>query len=341
MKSIMSVRGELSDTELGLTLPHEHLFTDLSCYWDKSDFLNDRLHFSQPVTPQNRSEVQQKPWSFKDNIVLNDLRCAITEASEFMTAGGKTIVDASPCLGMGRNPQGLMSVSESTGVNIIMSCGRYSEPSMSDQEKQIDIEELAVRFLQEFRDGVEESGIKPGLLKVGFVDKVDKPSEIHSLRAAGKTQHIVGCALSIHPHIWQPDSHLILDILAEEKCDLHKVILCHQDYLRNEQEYLDSLVKRGCYIEFDTFGSGQIKDRMWQLDENKKYENLVDQIKRGNTDHLLISGDMCMKIMLTCGGGFGLKNIPMNVLPALTTLDIDLDTINRITVENPKQVLCH
>jgi len=336
----MSVRGEIPAAELGFTLPHEHLFTDLSCYWDESDFLNDRLHFSQRVRLENRPEVQQKPWSFKNNLILDDLDSAITEVREFVYFGGKTIVDVSPYPGMGRNPRGLLSVSELTGANIIMACGRYSEPSMSDQEKQIGVEELTSRFLKEFRDGVEGSGIKPGLLKVGFVNKIDKASEIRSLRAAGRTQNIVGCALSIHPHIWRPDSHLILDILLEERCDLRKVILCHQDYLGNELEYIDSLIRRGCYIEFDTFGSGQINDPMWKMEEEKKITNLVTQIKRGNTDHLLISGDMCMKTMLTCGGGIGLKNIPMNLLPALTVRGIDSVTINKIVVENPKQVFC-
>lgn len=341
MKIVMGVKGEIPADELGLTLPHEHLFTDLSCYWNKSDLLQDHSSFSMQVSPAIRAVVQQRPWSYLDNVVLNDLNSAIDEANAFKAAGGKTIVDVSPYPGMGRNPDGLFSVSRTTGVNVIMACGRYSEPSMTDDEKQDSVETLAARFLREFRDGVEDTGLKPGLLKVGFVSTIDKPAEIRSLRAAGRVQHIVGCALSIHPHIWKPDSHLILDILEEEHCDLRKVILCHQDFLGTQFDYLDSLVRRGCFLEFDTFGSGLINDPMWQMDESQKIANLTSQIERGNSSHILISGDMCLKIMLGCGGGTGLKNIPVNVIPALRNLEIETETINQIVIENPKTVLCY
>lgn len=338
---VMGVKGEIPAGELGLTLPHEHLFTDLSCYWDNSGLLQDRAALSLQVSPATRAEVQQRPWSYRDNIVLINPNIAISEANEFKGAGGKTIVDASPFPGMGRKPRGLLSVSQATGVNVVMSCGRYSEPSMSEIEKEATIESLTARFLREFNEGTEGTKIKPGLLKVGFVSTIDKPAEIRSLKAAGRVQHIVGCAFSIHPHIWKEDSHLILDILEEEGCDLRKVILCHQDFLGSHLDYLDSLMKRGCYIEFDTFGSGWINDPMWQMDEDQKIANLIIQIERGNTSHLLISGDMCMKVMLGCGGGVGLKNIPLNVIPTLRSLGVDAETIDQIVIENPKNALCH
>lgn len=288
-----------------------------------------------------RTEVSQNPWSFKDNIVLNNLQEAITEALAFKDAGGNTIVDLSPCTDMGRNPRGLFAVSQKTGLNIIMSSGRYSEPSMKEPEKHMQISDLVVRLLNEFINGVEDSDIKPGLLKVGFVDAINKEPEIRSLRAAGKVQRIVGCALFIHPHIWKPDSHQILDMLEEEGCDLRRVVLCHQDFLGDERDYLNSLIKRGPYLEFDTFGSGWINDPMWQKEEDRKIDHLISQINEGNADHLLISGDMCMKIMLECGGGMGLKNIPVHTMPALIARGIDQEIVNQIVIENPRQVLCH
>jgi len=50
---------------------------------------------------------------------------------------------------------------------------------------------------------------------------------------------------------------------------------------------------------------------------------------------------MCMKIMLACGGGVGLKNIPLNVIPAMRRLGINSETINQIITENPKTVFSH
>jgi phosphotriesterase-related protein len=341
MKSVMSVIGRIPANKLGLTLPHEHLFTDLSFYLNSVEYGKNLEYFSQKITSNIRFEVSQKPWSFKDNIVLRNYEDAITEANGFKSVGGNTIVDVSPCAAMGRNPQGLLSVSLNTGLNIIMACGRYSEPSMTDSEKHLEISDLVKRLLDEFTNGFEDSGIKPGILKVGFVDALDKEPEIRTLRAAGKVQNLIGCALYVHPHIWKSDSHVILDILEEEGCDLRKVILCHQDYLGHERDYLSSLIKRGPFIEFDTFGSGWINDPMWKKEESQKIDHLINQINDGNASHLLISGDMCMKIMLECGGGMGLKNIPVNTIPALLARGIDQEIVNQIVIENPMFALCH
>lgn len=341
MKSVMGVKGAIAENDLGLTLPHEHLFADLSCYWNKKVFNSNKGHYYKKITPGIRDEVAGNPWAFIDNIVLNDLAIAIEETAAFQTAGGKTIADLAPFPGMGRNPRGLLTVSETTGVNILMSAGRYSEPSMTEAEKRLTIEDIEKRVLDEFINGVEGSGIKPGLLKTGFVAQLNRESELRSLRAVGRVQNAVGCALSVHPHIWEPDSHLILDILEEEGCDLRRVILCHQDFLGGELDYLQSIVDRGPSIEFDTFGSGLIDDPMWRMDEETKLDNLVAQVERGNTSHLLISGDMFMKIMLTCGGGNGLANIPGKTLPALLARGVDPEVLNSIVVENPRRVFCH
>jgi phosphotriesterase-related protein len=342
MASVMGVSGLISEAQLGLTLPHEHLFTNLSFYWSgEAPEVALRDFYDQPVSRFIRQEVLQAPWAFKDNTILDSLLNSIDETNSFLRAGGKTIVDMSPTPAMGRNPNGLLTISIETGANVIMSAGRYSEPSMEDADKKRDIDDLVKDFMSEFVDGVGETAIHPGLLKVGFVDRIDKASEINSLRAAGRVQKRVGCALSVHPHIWAPDSNLILDILEEEGCDLHKVILCHQDYLGRQVEYLSSLVGRGVFIEFDTFGSGLINDRMWQMEESTKIKNVKEQIQIGNASHVLISGDMCLKVMLSKWGGKGLVNIPQYTLPAMQAAGIAEEFIQMIVIENPKKALCH
>ncbi len=342
MTSVMSVKGLISEEEVGFTLPHEHLFIDLSCYWrGEPKEISQKKLFTQEVVIGLHDEVVRNPWAFKDNTILNDPVSAINEAGSFIKAGGRTIVDVSPYHGIGRNPHGLLTVSQETGANVIMSSGRYSEPSMADEDKRRSIADLEYLFYSEFVNGVENSGIKPGLLKVGFVSTIDKEPEIRSLRAAARVQNKIGCALSIHPHIWDTDSHLLLDMAEEEGCDLRRVILCHQDYLGNKVEYLDSLVKRGAYIEFDTFGSGWINDRMWQIMDHEKIIFIKNQIAIGNVHNLLISGDMCLKIMLSKWGGKGLGNIPSITLNEMKEAEISDELIHMIVVENPRKVLCH
>ena len=343
MKSVMGVQGAIQETDLGFTLPHEHLFTDLSFYWNGED-ANEFPHFvpGDKRSIETRAKVMGNPWGYRENCILDQLECALHEAKAFQSYGGRTIVDLSPARGMGRNPAGLLVVAERTQLNVIMACGRYAEPSLTEVEKEMSVGQIEQALLNEFENGCPDLPLaRPGLLKVAFVDRIDKLAEIRSLRAAGRAQNKVGCALSIHPHIWAPDSHLILDILEEEGCDLRKVILCHQDYLGDKSDYLDSLAKRGAMLEFDTFGSGMINDRFWQQSESEKVDFLLQQIELGNQDHLLISGDMCLKIMLAFWGGAGLANIPRHVIPAMKASGIDDEMIHLITVDNPCRVFCY
>ena len=87
---------------------------------------------------------------------------------------------------------------------------------MTESDKRMSINDIEGMMLREIAEGVGDTGVKPGILKVGFVSTLDKEPELRSLRAAGKAQRKIGCALSVHPHIWKADSHLILDILKRK-----------------------------------------------------------------------------------------------------------------------------
>lgn len=340
MASVMCVRGPVQANTLGFVLPHEHLFVDITCYCPPEPEDSElKPFYHETVSLANREQVVNNPWGIVDNARLDGLDCAIEETRLFTACGGNTIADLSPCPAMGRNPQGLLHVSEVSGINVIMSSGRYTLPSMSESDKRLSVADLEKQVLDEFINSVE--GIQPGLLKTGFVSKIDDEAEIRSLRAVSRVQHKVGCAVSVHPYIWEPISHRILDILEEEGCDLRRVILCHQDYLGDRTEYIDSLIKRGANIEFDTFGCGWINDPMWQQTDQTKINFLQKQIDLGNIEHVLISGDICLKLMLTAWGGSGYAHIPQRVVPAMKAAGFSDDMVRLLTSENAARIFCH
>ena len=247
MASVQSVLGEIKDTELGLTLPHEHIFLDLSYYWSgEPKEMERRAFFSQKMSLEVRSEAIYNPWAFRDDTILDDFESAEYELNAFKSFGGKTIVDVTAFAGMGRDPVALRRVSGLTGVNVIMSTGRYSEPSLDDEELKMSIDDIEKRILGEFSEGVGYTGIKPGLLKVGFQGAMDKEAEIRSLRAAARAQKKLGCAFNIHSNIWEPEAHKFLDIVEEEGGNLKRVILSHMDFTGDNFEYHDSLGQTRC-----------------------------------------------------------------------------------------------
>ena len=93
MRIVRTVRGDIAPSELGATDAHEHLF------------------FTTPLQPGEE---------------FGDLRCAIDEARTLVDAGGKALVDWTP-IGLGRNPDGLRSVAEATGLHIVAATGAHRD----------------------------------------------------------------------------------------------------------------------------------------------------------------------------------------------------------------------
>lgn len=343
MPKIQTVLGEIDAKDLGFTLPHEHLFLDLSCYWSgPSKQISKRAYYQEPMSLEKHAEAFYNPWAFLHNTVLDDMDSTINEVRAFMGFGGKSIVDVTAFGPMGRDPIALRYVSGVTGANVIMSSGRYSLPSMDEEEKKRSINDIKKTILDEFANGAEGTGIKPGLIKLAFADKLDQEPELRTLRAAARAQKKIGCAMNIHPNIWAKESHQLINMLEEEGAILDKVIFSHQDFTGEDPEYHDSLAKKGAYIEFDTFGCECVADPLditvWFRSDGEKISYVKKQIEMGNVRKILLSGDMCLKIFFTKWGGWGYAHLPQHILPRMRASGISDEDIHIMTVENPAEV---
>lgn len=343
MPKVQTVLGEINAKDLGFTLPHEHLFLDLSCYWSgPAKQITKRAYYQEPMTLGKHAEAVYNPWAFLDNTILDDMDSTLNEVRAFMGYGGKSIVDVTAYGPMGRDPVALRYVAGVTGANIVMSSGRYSLPSMDEEEKKKSIEDVEKTILDEFANGAECTGIKPGLIKLAFAGELNQEPELNTLRASARAQKKIGCAMNIHPNIWEKESHQLLDILEEEGAILEKVIFSHQDFTGEDAEYHDSLVKRGAYIEFDTFGCECVADpldiNVWFRSDGQKIGYVKKQIEMGNVKKILLSGDMCLKIFFTKWGGWGYAHLPQHILPRMRFSGISEKDIYTMTVENPARV---
>lgn len=342
MAKIVTVNGEINPEELGFTLTHEHLFLDVRFYWrgDTEDVtLNKLIH--QPVTPENHAEVMYYPWHFIDNLVLNNVDDRIFEVGNYVNYGGDTIVDVTPTNLIGRNPMQLRYVSRATGANIVMSSGLYAAASCSEEEKKWKAADVAKYIENEFLNGVGETDIKPGVIKIA-INFMDNEIEIEHLRGAGRAQKKIGAALYVHPVIWEKRNLDILDILEEEGADPTRVIFCHQDFTGHFPEYHDAVAKRGAYVEIDTFGCESVAkwdEDVWFLSDQQKIDIVKKQIEMGNVKNILLSGDLCMKIFFIKYGGWGYAHIPKHIVPRMRNNGISAEAIHQITIENPKKVL--
>src|SRR5438093_3787216 len=88
---VVTVRGPIEPRDLGVTLSHDHLIVDaFSLFGEASG---------------------SYAW------ILDDVDVATREVEAFRTAGGRAICEPTN-EGIGRNPAGLLAISERTGVHV-------------------------------------------------------------------------------------------------------------------------------------------------------------------------------------------------------------------------------
>lgn len=348
-RRIQTVLGEIDPDQAGIILPHEHLLWDLLAYGSVPGELHKRHMTGQPVCPENRVDVVYDPWSYPDTLIQEDLEIAIEEVIEFKKVGGKTVCDVSNWQ-IGRDPQALYELSVRTGLNIVMGTGCYIEGFWSEEDKSQSEEAIRDRILQEFENGIGFLKIKPGIIGEVGLDSVNSENEMRSLRASAAAQKEIGCALSVHRPFFTEsgekakDDHIVLDVIEGQGADIAKVAVGHLDLITDDPDHIDSIAKRGAYIEFDLWGHMLMPFRRLQSSyipcDMEKAAAIKEQIERGNLRRILISHDICMKHCLKRWGGHGYSHIPKNIVGLLSSFgEIDERDIQTILVENPKEYL--
>ena len=231
-KRVMTVRGPISSSELGVTLMHEHFaFAFPGWYADDS------------LAPYDREEVETKCLA-----VLKGVK----------DAGIKTIVDATPADVGGRDPILLRSLSEKSGINIIAVTGIYTEnggasgyykwqSTMGGRDLEEDLYEL---FLKELTVGIGKSGVKAGLIKVATSDPAITEYEETIIKAAVRVSKETAVPIITHTDaatVGPAQQDLFLKLGANPL----GVMIGHQNNAEDIGYPLSELQKPGFYIAFD------------------------------------------------------------------------------------------
>lgn len=299
---IQTVTGPIEAADLGVTLPHEHLFINLMREYRGDGLLND------------------------PDLVEHELRL-------YGDLGGRSIVDVTSS-GLDRNPLALLDASRRTGLNVVMGCGYYRDPYLPNEDVDTTtVEGLSERIVNDLDVGVDGTGIRAGVIgEVGSDKWFVSAREERSLRAAGRAQVRTGVALTTHSARW-PVGMPQLDILMEEGVDLRRVIVGHSDSVPDTEYHL-ALARRGAYVQFDMLGIYTS-----EYDQEKRIRYIRNLVESGFGDHVLLSHDVCLRGMLTVNGGVGYGHILRDFVPRMRAADISDDLIERMMVTNPARAL--
>jgi phosphotriesterase-related protein len=301
MALVMTVTGPIAEGDIGPTAVHEHLVCDLF-------------------------RVNRQP-----AFLMNDVETAIAELRLFHDAGGRTLVElTTPDLS--RDARALKRISEETRVNIVMGCGWYLPTTYPADIDRRSVEDLARVIEQDIAEGVEGTGIRPGIIgEIGSAREHVSALEERVFRAAARAHKRTGLALSTHTSFSAVGLEQ-LDILSEEGADLRKVSIGHCDtYL--VVEYHEEIIRRGAFVQFDSIG------RSVNNSDSRRASVIADLVRRGYAANLLLSSDICMRSDWHALGGVGYDYCLRNFVPRLREEGIDDEAIQMMLVHNPARLL--
>jgi phosphotriesterase-related protein len=341
--SVQTVTGTIEVEEMGITLPHEHMFIDLRNQFTEFDDPKKDMISKQKVNINNLGRLKLNPYAIKDNLVLDDMEIAVSETLIFKNSGGKTIVDCTS-IGINREVAKLKELSLRTGVNIIAGSGYYTQDTHPKEMKNWKAENIAENMINDFVDGIDKTNIKPGIIGEIGTSKYILDQERENLIAAALTFKIFNVPVYIHTYPWGCAGVLAVDILIENGVDPCKIVLCHID-VKPDLEYIETLLKRGVYIEFDNFGKEFVIEPSERgfaggvfIRDLERVQLISRLIRKGYANKILITNDICLKTMLCCYGGWGYAHILQNIIPLMKSEGINADAIDKIIKDNPIMV---
>ena len=298
---IHTVLGAIEPAALGRTLMHEHIFCDMYR-------VTGRL-----------------------NELLNDEALAAAELELLRQAGGSALVEVTTS-DLGRDPAALRRVAERAGLHIIMGSGWYRQPYYPPEIDQLPTDQLADIIIAELTEGVAGSGIRAGVIgEIGVDLDYATAQEERVLRAAARAQKATGAPLTTHASMY-PVGLAQLDILRDEGVNMSRVIIGHCDtYLA--QDYHLAILEAGAYVQFDTVGRNHMNP------DSRRAEALVALLRLGWKDQLLLSSDRCFRSDLRAFGGLGYGHVFTTFFDLLRAQGVDDETLDAITIENPRRVL--
>ncbi len=341
--SIQTVTGVLQKKDSGIITPHEHIFIELTAFFEERPLKDCESPRSSPVTMDKLGILNRDPYALLDNLRMDDFETQKKEILRFKNAGGATIVDAT-MPGIGRDAKMLKKISEATGINVVMGTGFYVNSTHPDEMKNMTEEEIAELMVKEIEVGVD-AGIKAGVIGEIGISEIFNEEERRVLRASALAYKRTGTSVLVHINPWTKNGIEAAEILLEGGVPPRKIAISHID-VENDIDYIHKLLKMGVYIEFDNFGKEYYVDREARRDGYGLFVHDTDRVKlvkklieEGYKKQILLSCDVCLKTCLRTYGGWGYDHVLVNIVPMMEDEGISKEDIMLMLTDNPANFL--
>lgn len=287
----------------GFVLPHEHVFCDLRTYESPDYARADEAEVSAIMSPLLRQ--------------ARDL-------------GAMALVEPST-VGIGRRVDLLLTLSRTSGLPLIVPTGVYREPWIPPWVHRAEEAELCEWMLAELTDGIEDTGVRAGWIKLSAGDEGLTPTESKVLRAAARAAQRAGAAIGSHT----TSGRVVLEqiaILDAAGFAVDRFVWIHAQREPDVALHVE-VAGRGAAIEYDGIG------RVWrpQGSDDRFVQLVLDALNLGLTDRLLLSQDIIGYDPALPGGGDPqpYSHLTEVFLPLLRAAGVDEETLRTITWDNP------
>lgn len=232
--TVETVLGAVPADDLGIVLPHEHF----PLLWSAGELDRADEQFAPPEGYRLRME----------ELYRQALRDAVA-------CGARTLVEVTP-VGMCRGLDMMRRLSRDCGIHVVASTGFYLQEKMPTWVKDRSQDELAELMVRELTDGIAESGVRPGMIKVSGAAEL-RQQEQKVYRAAATASRRTGAAITTHS-CGGVQAHF--DFLVHAGADPTRLYLGHADLVKDPGEY-EHVARGGGHLIFTCWGIQHFVDQ--------------------------------------------------------------------------------
>ncbi|MBI9051899.1 MAG: esterase [Anaerolineaceae bacterium] len=301
MTQLITTLGPKTADELGMILPHEHVFVDLR-------------------TPDQPGYAQADPQDV--------VRLMTPEIERARQVGVTAIVECST-VGVGRRADIDRAVSEATGMPLVVPTGVYREPWVPDWEQAASEDVLAAWMLSELQSEIEHSGVQAAWIKLSAGDEGITDCEAKILRAAARAARETNAVIGSHT-VKGRVVRKQLNIVEEMGYTPSRFIWIHTQAEPDYALHLE-MAKRGAWLEFDWIGNPDF------ISDEQYIEHIQRLLDGGFEKQILLSMDRGWYDPAQPGGGTPNPYTYLSevFLPKLRAAGVDEEMVRQLTVVNP------
>lgn len=225
MTQLYTTLGRKSAGDVGMILPHEHIFVDLRT-WDKPGYAQAEA---------------------ADVVALMS-----PEIEKIKALGVTALVECTP-IGVGRRADLDKAVSEATGFPVLVPTGIYREPWIPPWAHDASEDALFTWMLGELTDHLEESDFPAGWIKLSAGDDGMTATETKILQAAVRAGKETGAVIGSHTIKGRVVRNQ-LDVIEAQGYRADRYIWIHTQAEPDFDLHLE-MAKRGAWLEYDAIGN--------------------------------------------------------------------------------------